>query len=296
MNSNVQYGALQARERRKAMLQEGDVEAAIYYVDVRAPIGGINDVEREKSTLALVAHRVRIRDMRPLANTLGLERTGFLWLRRPTAVTDFTNASLIERTYLPETAAIVTELTGAEKVMTFGHVVRDGALTLSRHGPVFNAHIDYDEPTVRAVARRLLGPEEYSQRAHDRIVLVNVWRPIVPVERAPLAVCDAGSVAREDLVFGPIGGQSAAGVPSASGWNLAYNSNHRWHYLSRMQPEEVLIFKLCDTDGTRLQWSAHTGFEDPTSAPQAAPRRSIEVRTLAFIPQRKQAEQERCER
>jgi hypothetical protein len=260
------------------------VEAVIRYVDPEAPIGGINDVEREKSTFTLIPHRVRIHDARAHKAELGLERTGFDWLERPTAVTDFTDPDQVDQVYFPEAAALVKELTGADKVLVFGEVQRDGALKASLHGPVYNAHVDYDEETIRAVARRLLSPEEMEQRAGQRIVLVNVWRPLEPVESAPLAVCDASSVARGDLVFGPIGGNSAAGVPNASGWNLAHNPAHRWMYVPRMQPAEVLVFKLCDTDRTRVQWTAHSSFEDPTSPENPRPRRSIELRTLAFVP------------
>ena len=271
-------------DRAMADADAGFVEAVINYIDPAAPIGGINDVEREKSTFTLVPHRVRIFDARPLRPQVGLETTGFVWLERPTAVTDFTDPAQVTDVYLPESAALVRELTGADKVLVFGQVQRDGALKASPHRPVYNAHVDYNEDTIRAVARRLLSPEEFEQRRSNRILLVNVWRPIELVESAPLALCDAASVAREDLVFGPIGGKSAAGVPEAAGWNLAHNPNHRWLYLPRMQPEEVLVFKLCDTDRNRVQWTAHSAFDDPSSPPNAAPRRSIELRTLAFLP------------
>jgi hypothetical protein len=261
------------------------VEAVINYVDPAAPIGGINDVEREKSTFTLIAHRMRIFDARRLRPQLGLEKTGFVWLDRPTAVTDFADPVQVERLYLPESAALVQELTGADKVVVFGQVQRDGARKASPHRPVYNAHVDYNVETIRAVARRLLAPEEFERRRSQRIVLVNVWRPLETVQSAPLAVCDAASVARQDLVFGPIGGNSAAGVPDAAGWNLAHNPAHRWLYVPHMTPDEVLVFKLCDTDAHRVQWTAHTAFDDPTSPADAAPRRSIELRTLAFLPE-----------
>ena len=91
--------------------EAGFVEAVINYVDPAAPIGGINDVEREKSTFTLIAHRVRISDARQL--DLGLETTGFVFLERPTAVTDFTDPDQVTEVYLPESAALVKELTGA---------------------------------------------------------------------------------------------------------------------------------------------------------------------------------------
>jgi hypothetical protein len=45
----------------------------------------------------------------------------------------------------------------------------------------------------------------------------------------------------------------------------------------------VLLLKIFDsqTDGT-ARLTAHTAFNDPTSASDAPPRRSIEVRSLVF--------------
>jgi hypothetical protein len=44
------------------------------------------------------------------------------------------------------------------------------------------------------------------------------------------------------------------------------------------------VFKTYEstTDG-RPRWTAHTAFADPTSPPNARPRESIEIRTLAFF-------------
>jgi hypothetical protein len=50
-----------------------------------------------------------------------------------------------------------------------------------------------------------------------------------------------------------------------------------------MEPEEVLVFKLFDSDAARVQWTAHTAFDDPTAAPDAPPRESIEIRTISFL-------------
>jgi hypothetical protein len=44
------------------------------------------------------------------------------------------------------------------------------------------------------------------------------------------------------------------------------------------------VFKVYDSlkDG-RARFSAHTAFDDPTLPPDARPRESIEIRTLAFF-------------
>jgi hypothetical protein len=51
-----------------------------------------------------------------------------------------------------------------------------------------------------------------------------------------------------------------------------------------MQRDEALLLKCYDSaaDG-RARWTAHTAFDDPTSPPDAAPRESIEARTIAFF-------------
>lgn len=56
-----------------------------------------------------------------------------------------------------------------------------------------------------------------------------------------------------------------------------------WYYAPRMQPDEILAFKLFDSDRARVQWTGHTAFDDPTAAPDAPPRESIEIRTISFL-------------
>ncbi len=51
-----------------------------------------------------------------------------------------------------------------------------------------------------------------------------------------------------------------------------------------MNRNEALVFKVFDsaTDG-RARFTAHTSFEDPNTPDNAAPRESIEVRSIAFF-------------
>ena len=46
---------------------------------------------------------------------------------------------------------------------------------------------------------------------------------------------------------------------------------------------KALVFTLIDSDPSGAQWGGHTSFEDPNSAPDAKPRQSIEVRTIAYF-------------
>ena len=65
---------------------------------------------------------------------------------------------------------------------------------------------------------------------------------------------------------------------------ITYNPKHKWFWFPRMRREEAIVFKVFDSlkDG-RARWTAHTAFDDPTSPPNARPRESIEIRTLAFF-------------
>lgn len=261
------------------------IETVINYIDPKAPIGAMNDAERHKSTLKLLPYRVAIRDMRPIARSLSLDTTGFVLVERPSRVRDFWDAMQVDDVYLPEVKELIQELTGCAKVVTFGYLLRHNGkeAPAMAHKSVHNAHIDYDLPTTRAVVARMLPPDEAAYYAERRVMQINVWRPLVTVESAPLAVCDSSSVARADLIYGPIGGNSQAGVTNPAGWNLAHNPAHRWYYAPRMRPSEALAFRLCDSDTSAPQWAAHTSFQDPTSTPDSAPRQSIEVRTLALF-------------
>jgi len=51
-----------------------------------------------------------------------------------------------------------------------------------------------------------------------------------------------------------------------------------------MKRDEAIVFKVYDSekDG-RARFTPHTSFEDPATPPGAAPRQSIEARTLAFF-------------
>jgi len=51
-----------------------------------------------------------------------------------------------------------------------------------------------------------------------------------------------------------------------------------------MQRNEAIVFKTFESErDDRARWTAHYAFDDPTNPPDAPPRESIEMRTLAFF-------------
>ncbi len=267
-----------------AAQEAGAISAIIPYV-VPGETAIFYPGKREASYWPAVDHPVVIRDARAIQDRLDLEKNGFVLLNRRTAVTDFTDKQAIREVYYPEIEALVKEITGATRVLIFGDIVRsDAAGTPDSRLPARGAHVDYDEPTVQWWTRQEVGDEEAERLLKHRHMLINLWRPITTVEKSPLALCDASTVEKQDLNRSEVrGGLDDPGRATMCGFNLQHSPRHRWYYVPRMRPDEIFAFKLCDSDPGRVQWTGHTAFDDPTSAPDARPRQSIEIRTISFL-------------
>ena len=260
-----------------------DVRTTMKYV-VRGEKATFHAGDRSKSYWPIDEHPVTIHDVRPIADKLAFDGNGFVLVDEPTDVTQFTDADERAR-YCRQTEALVQRLTGTDKVISFGPIVRTNASGAHGHNqPAHGAHVDYGARTVADFTRDMLPAEEAERRLQRRHMLINVWRPIVMVESAPLAVCDASTVRREDLFDSEVvGGLGDFNRRSLWGFNLAYTPEHRWYWVPHMQPWEVLVFKLFDSDPDATQFTAHSAFENPDTPPDAAPRQSIEVRTIAYL-------------
>ena len=228
--------------------------------------------------------QVRIRNGRLHADGFTLDRDGFRFVGHDTKVRDFFDGDEVRRVYYPEMEALVKSQSGARHVVVFDHTLRtaDDELRETRkiREVVRRVHNDYTEWSGPQRVRDVL-PDEADHLLRGRFAIVQVWRPIRrPVETFPLAICDARSVSFEDFVI------SERRYPNRIGQTYAvtYNPAHAWYWFPRMRRDEALVFKVYDslTDG-RARWTAHTAFEDPTSPPDANPRESIEIRTLAFF-------------
>ena len=264
---------------------ESGVDALIRYV-VHGEKAVFYPAERERSYWPPDEHRMRIADMRPQVHRLSLERNGFVLLREPSSVRNFYDPGEVRSTYYEEISALARRLLGAERVLVFGDMVRsDGSGTGQGKQPAYGAHVDYGDRTVRRFAEDILGRSEAQEWLERRFVLMNLWRPIREVWRTPLAVCDASTVVEGDLHDSEIrGGLGDPDRASLWGFNLSYNPQHRWFYAPRMQPDEILAFKLFDSDRSRVQYTGHTAFDDPAAPADAPARESIEVRTISFMP------------
>src|SRR5688572_8548093 len=164
-----------------------DVETTMKYV-VRGEKATFHAGDRSKSYWPVDEHPVTIHDMRPIADRLSFDRNGFVLVDEPTDVTEFTDKDELAR-YCRQTEALVQRLTAADKVVSFGPIIRTNASGAHGHNqPAHGAHVDYGARTVADFTREILPAEEADERLKHRHMLLNVWRPIVMVESAPFEI------------------------------------------------------------------------------------------------------------
>lgn len=259
-----------------------DVEAQIRYV-VRGEKATFYAGDRDRSYWPGEDHTVTIHDIRGEKDHLAFDRNGFVVLDEPTPVADYDDPDQLD-TYCRYCEATVQRLTRASKVVSFGAIRRTNATGTHGHNqPANGAHVDYGAKTVGDYTRQILPAEEAEERLAKRHMLFNLWRPVTTVESAPFALCDASTVSRDDLFPSEIVGGLGGVDFSLWGLNLAYQPDHRWCWLPHQRPEEMMVFKLFDTDHDAVQFTAHTSFNPPDVPHDAAPRESIELRTIAYF-------------
>ena len=216
---------------------------------------------------------------------LSLDKEGFVLLHHQTAVTNFYDEEQITSVYYPECEQVTQAATGAARVVAFDHIVRNAAKAAIKGSgikiPAKRLHNDYTAWSSPQRVRDLMG-EEAEGLLKNRFAIINLWRPIRgPVLESPLALCDAQSLEEENLIAGDLKYPDRTGET----YSITYNPNQRYYYFPKMQADEAVLIRCFDSalKGAH-RFSAHTGFDDPTSPADAPPRESLEVRTLVFFP------------
>src|SRR5215813_4000959 len=247
----------------------GGPKPAVYLYETPEPHPSIE--ERNES------HQIVIHDARSQLENLSLDTHGFAVTHGVTAVRDFDDPEELKRVYDAEVAALVKANTGARHVLVFDHTVRriggDDKDAASR-APVHVVHNDYTKKSGPQRVRDLLPPEEAEEVLKSRFAIVNVWRSINgTVEDTPLAFADARTVPDEDWIATDLK------YPDRTGevYRIAFNPEHRWFYVPRLQTDEIILLKTFDsaTDG-RARYAPHSAFRDPATMPGTEKRQSIE--------------------
>jgi hypothetical protein len=230
---------------------------------------------------------VPIVDCRKQLDPPTLAREGFALFECDTGVPEFRDAAEVARVYPAEIQQFMLELTGADAVVVTGPAILRFGERSSEAGTRDNSraarlvHIDVSDTTAAEFA---LAAAPKDSRAIRRAAQHNIWRTFSgPPQDVPLAVCDARTISKQDLI-------SADAMFDRDGkvqWSfeallLRYSPAHRWCFFSDMTPDEVLVFKRHDTDSREPSGVPHSAFSDPRAPAGCAPRASVEMRTIAY--------------
>src|SRR5439155_23402190 len=121
---------------------------------------------------------------------------------------------------------------------------------------------------------------QVEQLMRTRFDIINYCKPIrAPVQKAPLAVCDARTIDLGDFVPSDLRYRDRTGEV----YSLRFSPTHAWFYFPEMQADEAMLLKCFDSDRSCARFTAHSAFDDQGSRADAPARESIEVRTLAFF-------------
>ncbi|KAG7292743.1 hypothetical protein NEMBOFW57_002783 [Staphylotrichum longicolle] len=247
---------------------------------------GSTQVTNERPTIPLTHI---ITDISEQTDGFTLDSHGFQYLNHASSVDQLLDEHKIRNNYYPECEKLLKHVTGAIRVIRFGHQVRRGPAhwhSISQHntnsrGPLHRAHVDqsYDGAVIR-LREQFPDPGEASREMTRRWQIINVWRPISTVLTSPLALADATTVPDADLVPASII-HTSTGRRQES-WTARPNPAHRWYYKYRRRPDEVVLIKCFDSDETAAARRAvHCAVEDPDTQGQGN-RESVEVRCLVF--------------
>ena len=234
----------------------------------------------------ITPHAVTISDARDKRPAPTLDKEGFTLVDHVSSVTDFYDDAQVRDIYEHEAAALVKQITGASKVVVFDNTRRSDATAIrgerNTREPSSVVHNDYTDASAEKRLRDIL-PDEADQRLQHRFAIINVWRSIAgPVVTTPLALCDASSVRDADLVASERRAKDRIGELQLVTWN----PDHRWFWFSALTRTEAVLIKTFDSDlKGRARRSIHTAFANPHLPADAAPRESIETRTLVFFDQ-----------
>ncbi len=253
------------------------------YFESSALTGGEPKVHFETEVRETLIH-----DMRSAVDSLSLDTTGFVLLSSPTSVSDLYDDRAVKAGYENELIELLRRETGADRAAVFDYTrrsdsVRGACNPDGQRGPASRVHVDYTINSGPKRARDALGAKVFDDviAAGGRVVQINIWRPIVgPVQRAPLALADAQSIAPRELVA------TDQVFPDRVGeiYQVAYAPDQRWYWAPQMTRDEVLLIKGWDSlDDGRARFTPHGAFTLPDQNPDAPPRESIEARSYVIF-------------
>ncbi len=230
-------------------------------------------------------YEMAVRNGRPLRDAFKLDTHGFVFVDHVTQVNNFTDDAERACVYDLELQALIKQHSGASEVLVFDHTIRisDEVMqkSVNARPTVKGVHNDYTETSAPRRLREIIGDAEAERRFNKRWAIIQTWRSIrgkVLVD--PLGICDGRSIPKKGFIRVERRYKDRTGEV----YHIAHNPAHEWFYFPHMSRDEVLVFKVFDSDaGMPSRFTAHSAFDDPQTPTAAPPRESIETRTFAFF-------------
>lgn len=244
----------------------------------------------------------------PIRDHFTLDTHGFMIAKVPTAVRDFHDGDEVNKLYEREVESAVIALTGADKCVARGWMLRTSADLSERaaqkvEGYQHNggiqptageAHVDINTATAQRMAAATYKKHFPDGPGYKRFLISSFWRTFTPPPQdVPLALCDGrtshGGEEKSNTLFivdsfpegddlvKPVDGEDQLLAATI----FSYHPGHRWWYFAGMQPDDALLFKFHDSDHSRTWRCPHSAFID-NSAVNPRIRESIECRSVAF--------------
>ena len=253
-------------------------------------------------------HAVTVRDGMPIRDHFLLDVHGFVIDRSMSAVDDFHDKTLVDSVYEREVERDVLRLSGADRCVARGWMLRTSADLSARaqektvgyrhagglQPTAGEVHIDVDTASARALAEKTYRQHFPDGPGYSRFLVTSHWRTFSPPPQdVPLALCDGrssfGGEEKSNRLFVvdelPQGDALTApredGDMKVAATILSYHPGHRWWYFRGMERDDILLFKFHDSDHTVTWRCPHTAFVD-ADEPGAHQRSSIECRSIAF--------------
>jgi len=253
---------------------------------------------RELNTGIYAPYEVTIRNAR-LAGPFRLNDHGFCLAHHVTRITAWEQNYAGDSAYAAEVREVVQGLTGADRVVPMGGMLRDSRATSDTvQPPAAEAHVDFTQRSAERIAERLYRREQADGPGYRRFLAFSLWRALSPPPQdMPLALCegrsvrddegthntkvDVGEIPSGEALFAPIEGEEDMTAATI----FHHSPDHRWWFFPDMTPDEVVLIKFYDSDHSTAWRCPHTAFRDHTRT-DAKPRRSIEFRGIAYFTRR----------
>ena len=246
----------------------------------------------------------RFYDARPIADELSLDKEGFILIRHDSELARKGDVDLVRResgAYLEDLAPAIKQALGASWVVPrtasntgvvvrsatkiepgqpFAYVRNKGAIEV----PFPNAHMDYTQASALNLARAEHHQRGIAERPYSRLIIIQAWQAISPPPQdRPLALMDASTLDPNDA-FPMLNNDPDPDDYSGDAIRarfVVFNPNQRWHYVSNMVHDDVVLFK--GYDSANQATPPHGSFLNTALGDRGQPRESVEGRFFVYF-------------